>query len=183
MHATGVILQKLHIYWSICSKLLDKMLRGISHPVERHIDLIRLSQKCRLSLFRLSQVSRMENSSNESRNVMTARVKLGNNSRLSSQRAFSNVRLHRRGEIRFGFVCKLLGATQKTEYRKYRHNSNESWHGELSGLTFWIRQRHQIHNVSRLLQGTCWSRSKSTGRISKVEFIHLNPLQIVSHCM
>ena len=93
------------------------MLRGTSHPVGKHVDLIQLSQKCRLSLFQLSQVSHVENSSNESRNVMTARVKLGNNGSLSSQRAFSNVRFLRREEVRFGFVHKLCGAI-KDEVQK-----------------------------------------------------------------
>lgn len=93
------------------------MLREISHPVGRHVDLIHLSQKCRLSLFQLSQVSHVENSSNESRNVMTARVNLGNNGSLSSRRAFSNVRCHRSEEVCFGFVHKLFGAI-KDEVQK-----------------------------------------------------------------
>ena len=62
----------------------------------------------------------------------------------------------------------------ETEYRYYDHNRNESWDEKRSCPIFWIRQRHQIHHVFRLPQGTCWSLSRLIGRISKVEYIHLN---------
>lgn len=68
------------------------MLRGISHPAGKHVDLIRLSQQCNLSLFQLSQASHAKSSSNESGNAMTSRIELGSGGGVSSRRAFSNVR-------------------------------------------------------------------------------------------
>jgi hypothetical protein len=68
------------------------MLRGISHPAGKPVDLIRLSQQCNLSLFQLSQASHVKSSSNESGNEMTSRVELGSGGSVSIRRASSNVR-------------------------------------------------------------------------------------------
>ena len=70
------------------------MLRGISHPAGKPVDLIRLSQHCNLSLFQLSQASHVKSSSNQSGNAMTSRLELGSGDSVSIRRASSNVREH-----------------------------------------------------------------------------------------
>lgn len=83
------------------------MLRGISHPAGKHVDLIRLSQQCNLSLFQLSHV---KSSSNESGNAMTSRVELGSGGSVSIRRASSNVREHTSEDVCVGSVFEMSGA-------------------------------------------------------------------------
>lgn len=123
------------------------MLRGISHPAGKHVDLIRLSQQCNLSLFQLSQSSHAE--TNESGNAMTSRIELGSGGSLSSRRAFSNVREHTLGDVCLGSAFEMSGAVtdvvQKLLSQKKRMNAET-----INNLIFSFKLGKVIRNTTFL---------------------------------